>query len=67
MEKFMTALYFSIHLKNIHALFLLIRKFPQKSCTVEHYFTGIHDLNGKYTDDFFRKTHAPLYLKSVSD
>ena len=42
---------------------LLIRKFPQKSCTVEHCFTGMHDLNGKFTyDDFFRKTHAPLYI-----
>ena len=47
---------------------LLLRKFPQKSCTVEHYFTGMHNLTGKFTyDDFFRKTHAPLYLLGIGN
>ena len=37
-------------------------KFPLKSCTVGRYFTGMHDLTGKFTyDDFFPSTHAPLY------
>ena len=43
--------------------YLLELEITAKSCTVEHYFTGMHDLNGKFTyDDFFRKTHAPLYF-----
>ena len=34
--------------------------------TVRHDFIGMHDLNGKYAyDNFFRKTHAPLYNLAV--
>ena len=38
-------------------------KFQLKAYTVGYDFTGMHDLTGKFAyDDFFRKTHAPLYL-----